>query len=80
MAYRLPLCLGRICPNPDASLFFDPDEIEAVFLFARERWPAELPTLNRAPRKIARIGDFFGRRATANLVLNPFGNDGKTPG
>lgn len=54
--------LGRTCPNLDASLFFDPDEIRAAFLLTKERRPAEPPTLNQVLRQIAKVGGFLGRK------------------
>ena len=53
---------GPYLSQSNASLLFDPDENEETILFAKEHWPAELPTLNRALRKIAKIGDYFGRK------------------
>jgi hypothetical protein len=54
--------LGRICPNLDASLFFDPDEIRGAYLLTKERRPDRPPTLNDVVRLIARVGGFLGRK------------------
>jgi hypothetical protein len=57
--------LGRICPDLDASLFFDPDEIRGAYLLTKERRPERPPTLNEMVRLIARVGGFLGRKAMA---------------
>ena len=54
--------LGRICPDIDASLFFDPDEIRGAYLLTKERRPDHPPTLNEVVRLIARVGGFLGRK------------------
>jgi hypothetical protein len=54
--------LGRICPDLDASLFFDPDEIRGAYLLTKERHPERPPTLNEVVRLIARVGGFLGRK------------------
>jgi hypothetical protein len=54
--------LGRICPDLDASLFFDPDEIRGAYLLTKERRPERPPTLNEVVRLIARVGGFLGRK------------------
>ncbi len=54
--------LGRICPDLDASLFFDPDEIRGAYLLTKERRPDRPPTLNEIVRLIARVGGFLGRK------------------
>ncbi|WGG52761.1 IS4 family transposase [Rugamonas sp. DEMB1] len=54
--------LGRICPDLDASLFFDPDEIRGAYLLTKERRPDRPPTLNEVLRLIARVGGFLGRK------------------
>jgi hypothetical protein len=53
--------LGRTCPDLDAHLFFDPDEIRAAYLLTKTRKPAH-PTLNEVLRLIARLGGFLGRK------------------
>lgn len=54
--------LGRICPDLDASLFFDPDEIRGAYLLTKERRPDRPPTLNEVLRLVARVGGFLGRK------------------
>lgn len=54
--------LGRICPDLDASLFFDSDEIRGADLLTKEQRLARPPTLNEVVRLIARVGGFLGRK------------------
>ena len=54
--------IGRICPDLDASLFFDSDEIRGAYLLTKERRPDRPPTLNEVIRLIARVGGFLGRK------------------
>ena len=54
--------LGRTCPDLDADLFFDPDEIRGAYLLTRVKRPAK-PTLNEVLRLIARLGGFLGRKS-----------------
>jgi hypothetical protein len=53
---------GRICPDLDAELFFNPDEIDTVYLL-HDKTPPERPRLNDVLRQIARIGDFLARKS-----------------
>lgn len=53
--------MGRTCPDLDAALFFDPDEIEATYLL-RERTPPAKPRLNEVLRQIACLGGFLARK------------------
>jgi hypothetical protein len=53
---------GRTCPDLDAALFFDPDEIRGAHLLAKLKMPATPPTLNEVVRLIAQIGGFLGRK------------------
>ncbi len=57
----------RTCPDLDAHLFFDPDEIRSAYLLMKVRRPAQ-PKLNEVSRLIARVGGFLGRKGTANPV------------
>lgn len=43
---------GCTCPDLDASLFFDPDEICGAHLLAKKKMPATMPTVNEAVRLI----------------------------
>lgn len=54
--------LGRTCPDLDAALFFDPDEIEAAYLL-HDKAPPEQPRLNDVLRQIARVGGFLARKS-----------------
>lgn len=54
--------LGRTCPDLDAALFFDPDEIEAAYLL-REKTPPVRPRLNEVLRQIACVGGFLARKS-----------------
>jgi hypothetical protein len=53
---------GRTCPNLDAALFFDPDEIRAAYLLAKKPQPAEPPRLNEVLRLIVQLGGFLARK------------------
>ncbi|MFC0695928.1 IS4 family transposase, partial [Paraburkholderia humisilvae] len=53
--------LGRTCPDLDAHLFLDPDEIRAAYLLTKTRASAQ-PKLNEVLRLIARLGGFPGRK------------------
>ncbi len=55
--------LGRTCPNVDATLFFEPDEIRGVYLLTKTPKPKKPPTLNEVLRLIARLGGFLGRKS-----------------
>lgn len=54
--------LGRTCPDLEASLFFDADEIRGAYLLAKKARPASPPTLNQMIRLIASLGGFLGRK------------------
>jgi len=54
--------LGRTCPDLDAELFFDPDEIRGAYLLTDVKQPAK-PKLNEVLRLIARLGGFLGRKS-----------------
>lgn len=58
---------GRTCPELDAALFFDPDEIRGAHLLAKLKMPAKPPTLNEVVRLIAQIGGFLGRKGDGEL-------------
>jgi hypothetical protein len=63
VAWRIAYLMrvGRTCPDLDASLFFDPDEIQAAYLLNKQQAPAA-PTLNDVVRMIARAGGFLARK------------------
>ncbi len=52
---------GRACPDLDAELFFDPDEIRGAYLLTELKQPAR-PKLNEVLRLIARLGGFLARK------------------
>ena len=54
--------MGRTCPDLDANLFFDPDEIRAAYLLNQALAPPA-PRLNEVLRMIARIGGFLARKS-----------------
>ena len=54
--------MGRTCPDLAASLFFDPDEIQAAYLLNKALAPPA-PTLNDVVRMIARAGGFLARKS-----------------
>ena len=53
--------MGRTCPDLDAKLFFDPDEIKAAYLL-NKAVPPPAPRLNEVLRMIARVGGFLARK------------------
>ena len=53
---------GRTCPELDAALFFDPDEIRGAYLLAKRKPPSEPPTINEVLRLIATLGGFLARK------------------
>jgi len=53
--------MGRTCPDLDARLFFDPDEIQAAYLLNKKLAPPA-PSLNDVVRMIARAGGFLARK------------------
>lgn len=54
--------MGRTCPDLDAHLFFDPDEIQAAYLL-RNKMPPKVPRLNEVLRQIACLGGFLARKS-----------------
>lgn len=54
---------GRTCPDLDASLFFDPDEIRGAYLLTKKKPPANRPPcLNEVLRLVATLGGFLARK------------------
>ena len=53
---------GRTCPDLDAKLFFDPDEIRGAYLLTKNKPPATLPSINEVLRLIATLGGFLARK------------------
>lgn len=55
--------LGKACPDMDASLLFDLEEIEAAYLLSKKALPKSAPRLNDVIRLIAQLGGFLGRKS-----------------
>lgn len=55
--------LGRTCPDLDAALFFDPDEIRGAYLLMKMPQPAQPPGINDVVRLIAQLGGFLARKS-----------------
>lgn len=53
--------MARTCPDQDAGLFFDPEEIQAAYLLNKQLAPPA-PRLNAVLRLIARAGGFLARK------------------
>ena len=53
--------MGRTCPDLEAELFFDADEIRSAYLLTEVKQPAK-PKLNEVLRLIAQLGGFLGRK------------------
>ena len=63
VAWRIAYLMrkGRTCPDLDASLFFDPDEIRAAYLLNKKK-PPVAPGMNEVLRMVARVGGFLARK------------------
>ena len=55
--------LGRNCPDLDATLFFDADEIRGAHLLSKKAVPKNPVTLNQMIRLVASLGGFLGRKS-----------------
>ncbi|MBB1632663.1 IS4 family transposase [Cupriavidus sp. UME77] len=55
--------LARTCPELDASLFFDADEIRGAYVLAKKARPKTPVTLNQMIRLVASLGGFLGRKS-----------------
>lgn len=53
---------GRTCPDLEATLFFDPDEINGAYLLAKQKPPKTVPSINEVLRLIATLGGFLARK------------------
>ncbi|TDG19197.1 hypothetical protein EYW47_31100 [Paraburkholderia silviterrae] len=51
----------RTCPDLDAHLFFDADELRAAHLLTKTRMPVQ-PKLNEVLRSVTRLGGFLARK------------------
>lgn len=54
--------LGRTCPDLDAALFFELDEIHGAYLLMNKRRPKGEPKLNEVLRLVAQLGGFLARK------------------
>jgi len=54
--------MGRTCPDLDAGLFFDADEIRGAYLLTNKRMPKGVPKLNEVLRLVAQLGGFLARK------------------
>jgi hypothetical protein len=54
--------MGRTCPDVEASLFFDPDEIQGAYLLTKTKPPNKPPGINEVLRLIATLGGFLARK------------------
>jgi hypothetical protein len=54
--------LGRTCPDLDAALFFDQDEIHGAYLLMNKRRSPQPPRLNEVVRLVAQCGGFLARK------------------
>jgi hypothetical protein len=68
VAWRIACLMrsGRTCPDLDAALFFDPDEIHSAYLLNDQDAP-DKPTFNEVLRLVARPGGFLGRKSDVEL-------------
>lgn len=55
--------MGRTCPDLDAALFFDPDEIHGAYLLMKKRMPEGAQKLNVVLRLVAQCGGFLARKS-----------------
>ncbi len=55
--------MGRICPDMDARLLFDPEEVQAAYLLSKKPLPKSPPRLDDVIRLIAGLGGFLGRKS-----------------
>lgn len=53
---------GRTCPDLEATLLFDPDEINGAYLLAERKPPKTVPSINTVLRLIATLGGFLARK------------------
>lgn len=55
--------MGRSCPDMDARLLFDLEEVQAAYLLAKKPLPKSPPRLDDVIRLIAGLGGFLGRKS-----------------
>lgn len=55
--------MGRVCPDMDARLLFELEEVQAAYLLANKPLPKSAPRLNDVIRLIAGLGGFLGRKS-----------------
>ena len=54
--------LGRLCPDLEAELLFEPGEWQAAFILNKKKPPKVPPKLNEVIRLIAMLGGFLARK------------------
>lgn len=64
VAWRMVLLMrtGRTCPELEATLFFDADEINGAYLLSERKPPKTVPTINEVLRLTATLGGFLARK------------------
>ncbi|CAE6879175.1 IS4 family transposase ISAzo5 [Paraburkholderia aspalathi] len=64
VAWRIAYLMrpGRTCPDLDAALLFDQDEIRGAYLLMKKRRPPQPPRLNEMVRLVAQCGGFLARK------------------
>ena len=63
MAHRVLDAQRPYCPDFDATLFFDPDEIRAAYLLNKKKAPiAPAPGMNEVLRMVVCVGGFLARK------------------
>lgn len=64
VAWRIAYLMhrGRTCPDIDATLFFNPDQIHSTYLL-NDQDASDKPKLNEVLRLVARLGGFLGRKS-----------------
>lgn len=53
--------LGRKCPDLQATVMFDPDECQAVYILNKKNHQTIKPKLNEVVHLVARLGGFLAR-------------------
>ena len=64
VAWRIAYLMrtGRTCPDLEATLFFDPDEIRGAYLLTKKKPPSRPPRINEVLRLVATLGGFLARK------------------
>ncbi|MEX3605577.1 MAG: IS4 family transposase [Burkholderia sp.] len=68
------MLLGRTCPDLEAVLFFNPDEIhDGAHLLMNQRRPLQPPRLNDMVRLVAQCGGFLVRKGDGTRLEDNLG-------